>query len=85
MGHLPNHKVLNLIMKSRAVVTATKMFEGQPRVLCEASMYGVPSIFPSFGGMVEFYKDDYQFKFEQYNYNDLSKMFDLLLNEEILK
>ncbi len=85
MGHLPNEKVLNLIMNSRAVVTATKMFEGQPRLLCEASMHGVPSIFPSFGGMIEFYPDDYVFKFEQYDYEDLAKKFELLLNEDILK
>tara|TARA_B100000902_G_scaffold59643_1_gene66770 strand:- start:53358 stop:54521 length:1164 start_codon:yes stop_codon:yes gene_type:complete len=85
MGQLPNKKVLNLIMKSRAVVTATKMFEGQPRLLCEASMHAVPSIFPSFGGMGEFYTNNYLFKFEQYNYNDLSKKFELLLNEDVLK
>ena len=37
------------------------MFEGQPRILCEASSLKVPSIFPSFGGMDEFFPANYPF------------------------
>ena len=48
------------------------MYEGQPRLLCEASSMKIPAVFPKFGGMSEFYPDDYEFKFEQYNYSDLS-------------
>ena len=29
------------------------MYEGQPRLLCEASINGIPSLFPDFGGMGE--------------------------------
>lgn len=85
LGQIPNEEVIELIKKSRAVVTATRMYEGQPKFLCEASIYGVPAIFPSFGGMVEFYQNDYQFKFEQYNYTDLKNKFNLLENKQLLK
>jgi len=84
LGQLPNNDVLELIKNSRSVVTATKMYEGQPRLLCEASIYGVPAIYPSFGGMVEFYDNDYEFKFEQYDYIDLQKKFNLLSDKEKL-
>ena len=49
------------------------MFEGQPRLLFEAASFGVPSIYPSFGGMDEYFPDDYEFSFEQFNYLDLEK------------
>ena len=55
-GQLSNSDVLEEIKDSRAVITCTKMFEGQPRILCEASSLKVPSIFPSFGGMDEFFQ-----------------------------
>ena len=85
LGQIPNEEVVELIKKSRAVVTATRMYEGQPKFLCEASIYGIPAIFPSFGGMIEFYQNDYQLKFEQYNYSDLINKFNLLENKQILK
>ena len=66
LGLLDNNEVKEIIKGSRAVVTATKLYEGQPRVLLEASSYGVPSIYPSFGGMDEFFPNDYQLSFEQY-------------------
>ena len=47
------------------------MFEGQPRLLCEASSLGTLSIYPSFGGMDEFFPENYEFSFEQFNYSDL--------------
>ncbi len=49
---------ISQIKNARAVITATKMFEGQPRLLCEASSLGIPSIYPSFGGMDDFFPDD---------------------------
>lgn len=70
-GYLPNKEVLNLIKNSRFVITATKMFEGQPKVLMEASKFGIPSIFPDFGGMREFFPENYSFSFEQFNYESL--------------
>ena len=42
---LPNNKVLSLINDATAVVTATKLHEGQPTLLCEASAMGIPSIY----------------------------------------
>ena len=44
LGELSNNDTLLQIRDSSAVITATKMYEGQPRLLCEASSYGVPSI-----------------------------------------
>ena len=76
---------LDLIKKSRGVITATRMYEGQPRLLCEASINGIPSLFPDFGGMGEFFPKDYILKFEQFNYEDLSNkmgLFESLPNLE---
>ena len=60
------------------------MYEGQPRLLCEASSFGVPSIFPSFGGMAEFFPDNYKLSFKQFDYDDLLKKIVLLRDTEIL-
>ena len=40
LGFLPNEKVLEHISKCIAVVTATKLYEGHPRLLSEASALG---------------------------------------------
>jgi glycosyltransferase involved in cell wall biosynthesis len=80
LGYLPNKEVLDFISKAKAVVTATKLYEGQPRLLCEASSLGTISIYPSFGGMDEFFPKKYEFSFEQFNYKNLTKKFDLLEN-----
>jgi glycosyltransferase involved in cell wall biosynthesis len=87
IGHLKNDQAKEIIRKARAVVTGTKLFEGQPRVLLEASSYGVPSVYPSFGGMNDFFPKNYLLTFKQYDYEDLFiKMSDLenekLLNQE---
>ena len=78
LGWLNNKKVIELILESRAVITATKLYEGQPTILSEASMLGVPSIFPNFGGMSEFFEPDYPLKFKQFEYNDLVKKIELI-------
>tara|TARA_B100001996_G_C18655073_1_gene590878 strand:- start:690 stop:1868 length:1179 start_codon:yes stop_codon:yes gene_type:complete len=78
LGELGNQETISQIKNARAVITATKMYEGQPRLLCEASSLGVPSIYPSFGGMDEFFPPDYNLSFEQYNYSDLKKKLTLL-------
>ena len=77
--------MLEIIKKSRAVITATKMFEGQPRLLSEATSFGVPSIYPSFGGMDEYFPVGYQFSFEQFNYSDLENKIRLLQNNVLLE
>jgi glycosyltransferase involved in cell wall biosynthesis len=71
LGKLNNEETIELIKHSLAVVTATKLFEGQPTLLCEASSLGVPSIFPRTGGISEFFPSNYPLSFEQFNYQDL--------------
>ena len=85
LGFLPNEMVLEYISKSIAVVTGTKLYEGHPRLLSEASALGTLSIYPSFGGMDEFFPDNYQFAFEQFNYEDLKNKFILLTEENKVK
>lgn len=84
LGEMDNFQVLELIKNAKAVVTATKMYEGHSRLLSEASSLGVPSIFPKFGSMVEFFPDKYELSFEQYNYESLTEQFLKLEDENLL-
>ena len=84
-GELDLEDTINEIQNARAVITATKMYEGQPRILTEASYLSVPSIFPAFGGMVEFFPDDYLLKFEQFNYQSLQSKLMYLKDIELMK
>jgi glycosyltransferase involved in cell wall biosynthesis len=84
LGFLKNEKTIELIKNSRAVITATKMFEGQPRLISEASAYGIPSIYPSFGGLDEYFPKDYRLSFKQFDYRDLVEKIILLQNKELL-
>ena len=54
LGGLENNETIKIISNSRAVVSATKLYEGQPTLLCEASALGIASIFPKTGGIPEF-------------------------------
>ena len=84
LGEKNNKEVLEIINTSSAVVTATKLFEGQPTLLCEASTLGVPSLFPDTGGIGEFFPDNYEFKYKQYDYEDLkTKLIKLLQNSNM--
>ena len=83
-GLLTNDESKDYIQRSRAVITSTKLYEGQPRILSEASSYGVPSIFPSFSGMEEYFPEDYEFSFEQFNYAELKEKIELLKDKEKL-
>lgn len=85
LGFMNNKNSLRLIKNSKAVITATRMYEAQPRLLCEASSFGVPSIYPSFGGMNEYFPKDYDFSFEQYNYKDMEQKILLLNNSNLLE
>ena len=84
LGQIDNKTTLNYILNSRCIVTATKMYEGQPRLLTEASYLGVPAIFPNFGGMGEFFPKNYELVFDQFDYEDLTKKINLLDNREYL-
>tara|TARA_B100001027_G_scaffold64038_1_gene43324 strand:+ start:16 stop:1161 length:1146 start_codon:yes stop_codon:yes gene_type:complete len=78
MGEVENQEVLEIIQNSLCVITATKLYEGQPTLLCEASSLGVPSIFPNTGGISEFFPRDYTLTFEQFNYKDLESKIRLI-------
>ena len=84
-GEVDNYRVLEIISKSRAVVTATKLLEGQPTLLCEASNMGIPSIFPKTGGIEEFFPENYSLSFKQYDYLDLKMKLNELENLEKVK
>jgi glycosyltransferase involved in cell wall biosynthesis len=71
LGQLSNSEVINHIQTSNLVATSTKLFEGQPTILCEASLMGIPSIFPDSGGISEFFPPEYQFSFKQLDYKNL--------------
>ena len=86
LGNIDNKKAIQLIKQSRANLTATKMYEGQPRIFSEASQFGVPTIYPSFGGMDEFFPQGYPLKFNQFDYSDLnSKILELNNSKLLLK
>ena len=74
LGRLSNEEVLNIVANARAVVTCTKLYEGQPNFLCEASMLGIPSIFPRSGGIEEFFPKNYKLSYEQFNYYYIIKL-----------
>ena len=82
---IENSNVISLLKGSKAVVTATKLYEGQPTLLCEASLLGVPAIFPKTGGIEEFFPVDYPLSFEQFNYDDLINIFQNIESMDSLK
>ena len=63
--------MLDVISNAKGVVTATKLYEGQPTLLCEASLHGIPSVFPKSGGIEEFFPNEYPLSFNQYDYEEL--------------
>tara|TARA_Y100000389_G_scaffold43936_1_gene38674 strand:- start:23433 stop:24581 length:1149 start_codon:yes stop_codon:yes gene_type:complete len=79
-GLQSNSDTLEIIKSAKAVVTATKLYEGQPNLLCEASILGVPSIFPSSGGIKEFFPKNYQLCFKQFDYEDLVQKLNFINN-----
>ena len=85
LGERENIEVLEIIAKSKAVITATKLYEGQPTLLCEASSIGVPSFYPRTGGISEFFPEDYILSFEQFNYEELTNKLLYLLDDEKIK
>jgi len=82
LGEIENHKVLDIIKNSKGVITSTKLLEGQPMLLCEASILGVPSIFPKSGGISEFFPKNYDLSFDQFDYNQLRSKINYLTSGE---
>ena len=66
-----NTEMLDIISNSKGVVTATKLYEGQPTLLCEASLHAIPSVFPKSGGIEEFFPNEYPLSYNQYDYEEL--------------
>ena len=85
LGEKNNTEILYSMHNSLAVATATKLFEGQPTLLCEASLLNKPSIFPETGGISEFFPEDYVLSFEQFNYVDLKNKIEKLVDKELIK
>tara|TARA_B100000925_G_scaffold291827_1_gene281742 strand:- start:714 stop:1859 length:1146 start_codon:yes stop_codon:yes gene_type:complete len=85
LGNMKNQEVLNLINRSQCVVTPTKLLEGQPTLLCEASMLGVASIYPKAGGISEFFPKNYLFCFDQFDKNDLGNKIKMIEDESFKK
>lgn len=67
LGQLSNEKTLQTIRNAKAVVTATNLYEGQPTLLCEASVMGIPSVFPINEGISELFPTDYELTFDLQN------------------
>lgn len=85
LGHVKNKDVLEIIKESKVVVTATKLYEGQPTLLCEASIHGIPSIYPKTGGINEFFPKNYNLSFDQFDYKDLSRVLKYAITNDISK
>tara|TARA_X000001036_G_scaffold80920_1_gene72769 strand:- start:4368 stop:5528 length:1161 start_codon:yes stop_codon:yes gene_type:complete len=79
-----NDEIKKIISNSLAVITTTKLYEGQPTLLCEASAANIVSIFPRTGGIEEFFPPNNKFSYEQFNYDDLIKKLELLNNLKLV-
>ena len=81
-GFMDNKNVINQIKKAKVVISATKLYEGQPTLLCEATMNYIPVIFPNSGGINEFLPKNYKFLYEQFNYTEMQKaMVDIVTSD----
>jgi glycosyltransferase involved in cell wall biosynthesis len=85
LGKLSNLETINIIKNSRAVVTATRLLEVQPTLLCEASINSIPSIFPDNGGISEYFPENYKFKYDPKKTDDLIKKINATQSENDMK
>ena len=56
-----------------------------PTFLCEASVMGIPSIYPKTAGITEFFPKNSNLAFNQFDYNDLSLKIDKVFDRNLLK
>ena len=84
LGYMSNDNAREVISKCYAAVSRTKLFEGQPTLLCEASMLGKVSIFPDTGGVKEFYPNNYPFLFEKFDDKDFLEKLNLLTDNDLV-
>ena len=73
LGSKNRNDTLKIIGNSKGLLTFTKMHEGQPTVLCEASMLSIPSVFPEAGSISSFFPPNYPYIFEQGDKDDFKK------------
>ena len=74
---------MQIISRSKAVVTATRLYEGQPTLLCEASKLGIPSVFPDTGGVLEFFPENYPLSYKKFDQADLINKLKLISNKDL--
>ncbi len=79
-----NNEIIKIINNSVAVVNPTRLYEGQPTLLCEASMQKKVSIFPNNGGINEFFPQNYPFIFEDHNTGSLSSKIKMVIDKPSL-
>jgi len=79
-----NNEIIKIINNSVAVVNPTRLYEGQPTLLCEASMQKKVSIFPNNGGINEFFPQNYPFIFEDHNTGSLSSKIKMVIDKPLL-
>lgn len=84
LGQISNDAVISFISKSYSVITNTKLYEGQPTLLSEASKLGINSVYPKSGGISEFFPENNPFAFKSGDKIDLLKKLKLLKHEEIV-
>jgi len=84
LGRLSNVNVISLIKNSYSVITNTRLLEGQPTILSEASMLGINSIYPRNGGIQEFFPYQNPFSFEPHSKSELLEKLKLLQNENLV-
>jgi glycosyltransferase involved in cell wall biosynthesis len=82
LGSLENDEVIALIKNSFSVVSNTSLYEGQPTLLTEASLLNVNSVYPSNGGISEFFPQNNPFEFKSGDNLDLLKKLKLLRHYE---
>ena len=86
MGILSNEETIELINSSTAVINPTRLYEGQPNFLCEATLQKVISIFPDNGGIKEFFPENYPFIFKNHTKGLLKEKIDIVIkNPELVK
>tara|TARA_A100001011_G_C14033791_1_gene724796 strand:+ start:115 stop:840 length:726 start_codon:yes stop_codon:yes gene_type:complete len=83
IDQLPNNETIDLILGSKGVISATKLYEGQPTLLCEASLNGKASLFPNSGGIKEFFPKNYDFLYNQFDYQDFTNKLNKLNEDEM--
>ena len=66
-------------------MTATNLYEGQPTLLCEASSSGIPSIFPTNGGISEFFPSEYVLSYDPEKNDNLVDKLNILNSSDLLK